>query len=205
MRSMLAPALALVLGVISSPEAPAQDMIRLVMPFAAGSATDALARIIADELRTDLGRNVVVENKAGAAGRLGVQTVESAAPDGSTLLFTPIAPMAIYQHVYPTLGYDPVRDFEPVSQVTTFDFAVAVGANVPVASLPDLVNWLRANPERGSYGTPGAGTLPHFFAVLFGRETGLDLRHVPYRGASAAVNGGLARHFRAAGDPGRSS
>lgn len=158
------------------------------MPFAAGSATDALARIIAHELHTSLGRNVVVENKTGAGGHIGVQAVKSAAPDGTTLLFTPIAPMAVYQNVYPSLGYDPIRDFEPLSQVATFDFAVAVAVNVPVASLPELVSWLKTNPDRGSYGTPGAGTLRHFFAVLFGRETGLDLRHVPYRGASAAVN-----------------
>jgi tripartite-type tricarboxylate transporter receptor subunit TctC len=188
MRQLLVRAFALALGLISPSAVPAQEAVHLVMPFAAGSATDALARVIAHELQSGLGRNVVVENKTGAAGRLGVQTVKNAAPDGATLLFTPIAPMAVYQHVYPTLGYDPIRDFEPISQVATFDFAAAVGGNVPVRSLLELVNWLKANPEQGSYGTPGAGTLPHFFAVLFGRETGLDLRHVPYRGASAAVN-----------------
>jgi tripartite-type tricarboxylate transporter receptor subunit TctC len=187
MKRMLAPVLALVAGLVSSGSS-ATEAVRLVMPFAAGSATDALTRIIADELETGLGRAVMVENKTGAAGRIGVQTVKSAAPDGATLLFTPIAPMAVYQHVYPALGYDPVRDFEPVSQVTTFDFALAVGADVPADSLVALVTWLKFHPERANYGTPGAGTLPHFFAVLFGRETGLDLRHVPYRGTSAAVN-----------------
>lgn len=168
--------------------AGASEPIRLVMPFAAGSATDALARILADDLQTALGRAVIVENKTGAAGRIGVQSVRNAPPDGNTLLFTPIAPMAVYQHVYPALGYDPLRDFEPVSQVATFDFAVAVGADVPAASLADLVAWLKARPGQGNYGTPGAGTLPHLFAVLFGREAHLDLRHVPYKGASAAVN-----------------
>jgi tripartite-type tricarboxylate transporter receptor subunit TctC len=188
MRRILAPVVALALGVLPLSAAPAQEPIRLVMPFAAGSATDALARIIANELHVDLSRTVLVENKTGAAGRIGVQAVKNAAPDGSILLFTPIAPMVVYQHVYPALGYDPLKDFEPISQIATFDFALAVGGNVPVASLTEFVSWLKANPERGSYGTPGAGTLPHFFAVQFGRETGLDLRHVPYRGASAAVN-----------------
>jgi tripartite-type tricarboxylate transporter receptor subunit TctC len=188
MKRMLAPVLVLFASLVLPSLASAAETIRLVMPFAAGSATDALARIIAGELQAGLGRTVFVENKTGAAGRIGVQSVKNAAADGTTLLFTPIAPMAVYQHVYPALGYDPVQDFEPVSQVATFDFAVAVGPDVPAASLSDLVMWLKAQPERGNYGTPGAGTLPHLFAVLFGRETGLDLRHVPYRGASAAVN-----------------
>ncbi|MBL0405274.1 Bug family tripartite tricarboxylate transporter substrate binding protein [Microvirga aerilata] len=191
MKRMLAPILALVAGLVSSGSS-ATEAVRLVMPFAAGSATDALSRVIADELETGLGRAVVVENRTGAAGRVGVQAVKSATPDGATLLFTPIAPMAVYQHVYPVLGYDPVQDFEPVSQVATFDFAVAVGADIPADTLSSLVEWLKAHPERANYGTPGAGTLPHFFAVLFGRETGLDLRHVPYRGTSAAINDLLA-------------
>ena len=188
MKPMLIGALALAAELLTSVHGAAADPIRLVMPFAAGSSTDALARIIGEELQKGLGRSVIVENRTGAAGRLGVQAVKNAAPDGTTLLFTPIAPMAVYQHVYPSLGYDPVRDFEPVSQIATFDFALAVGPDVPASSLSELVDWLRANPGRENYGTPGAGTLPHLFAVLFARETRLDLRHVPYRGASAAVN-----------------
>jgi tripartite-type tricarboxylate transporter receptor subunit TctC len=179
MKRMLAPVLVLMAGLVLPSLASATETIRLVMPFTAGSATDALARIIAEELQAGVGRTVIVENKTGAAGRIGVQTVKNAAADGTTLLFTPIAPMAVYQHVYPALGYDPVQDFEPVSQVATFDFAVAVGPDVPAASLSELVMRLKAHPERGSYGTPGAGTLPHLFAVLFGRETDLDMRMFP--------------------------
>lgn len=192
MRPMLAPAIALALGFFSTTQISAQEAIKLLMPFAAGSATDALARVVARELQDRLGANVTVENKTGAAGRLGVKAVKIAPPDGSSLLFTPIAPMAVYQHIYPSLGYDPIRDFEPISQVTTFDFALAVGENIPARSIADLVSWLKTSPERGSYGSPGAGTLPHFFAVLFGSEASLDLRHVSYRGASAAVNDLLA-------------
>jgi tripartite-type tricarboxylate transporter receptor subunit TctC len=158
------------------------------MPFAAGSSTDTVARLIAAELQVGLSQSVIVENITGAAGRIGVQAVRNATRDGNTLLFTPIAPMAVYPYVYANLGYDPARDFDPVSQVATFDFAVAVGPAAPAANLSELVDWLRPRPEQGSYGTPGAGTLPHFFAVLFGREANLDLRHVSYRGASAAMN-----------------
>jgi tripartite-type tricarboxylate transporter receptor subunit TctC len=161
--------------------------IRIVFPFAAGGSGDALARLLAEHMRVELNRPVIVENKTGAAGRIGVQAVKGAPPDGSTILLTPIAPVAIYQHVYDPLGYDPVADLEPLAQVATFEFAVAVGAQIPAKTLTELVDWLRANPAAANYGTPAAGTLPHFFAVSFGRASGLDLRHVGYRGSAAAL------------------
>ena len=107
--------------------------------------------------------------------------MKGAPPDGSTILLTPIAPVAVYQHVYDPLGYDPVADFEPLAQVATFEFAVAVGPQVPAKTLKELVDW--ANPGAANYGTPAAGTLPHFFAVSFARASSLDLRHVGYRGS----------------------
>ena len=110
-------------------QAPEQT-VRIVFPFAAGGSGDALSRLIAEHLRIALDRPVIVENRTGAQGRLGVQAVKAATPDGSTILLTPVAPMSIYQHVYKALGYDPVADFAPVSQVATFDFAVAIGPAV---------------------------------------------------------------------------
>ena len=165
----------------------AGEPIRIVFPFAAGGSGDALARLIAEHLRISLNQPVIVENRTGAQGRIGVQAVKAAAPDGKTLLLTPVAPMSVYAHVYKGLGYDPVRDFHPISQVATFDFAVAVGPQVPAKSLKALVDWVRDNTSQGSYGTPAAGTLPHFFAVQFARTAGLDLRHVGYRGSAAAL------------------
>lgn len=167
--------------------AQAQEPARIIFPFAAGGSGDALARHIAEGLRTALNQPVIVENRTGAQGRLGVQAVKSAAPDGKTILLTPVAPMSVYQHVYKALLYDPMADFEPVSQVATFDFALAVGPQVPAASLKELVAWVKANPALGNYGTPAAGTLPHFFAVSFAKAAGLDLRHVGYRGSAAAL------------------
>jgi tripartite-type tricarboxylate transporter receptor subunit TctC len=164
-----------------------EQPLRLIFPFAAGGSGDALARHIAEHLRTALGQPVIVENRTGAQGRLGVQAVKAAAPDGKTLLLTPVAPMSVYVHVYKALGYDPVADFEPVSQVATFDFAIAVGPQVPAKSLTELVAWVKTNPDQGNYGTPAAGTLPHFFAVSFAKAAGLDLRHVGYRGSAAAL------------------
>jgi tripartite-type tricarboxylate transporter receptor subunit TctC len=181
---MLAAAVAL------SPSARTQiseQPIRIVFPFSAGGSGDALARLIAEHLRVALNQPVIVENRVGAQGRIGVLAVKAAAPDGKTLLLTPVAPMSVYQHVYKALLYDPIRDFQPISQLATFDFAIAVGPQVPAKSLKELVEWLKANPSRGNYGTPAAGTLPHFFAVQFGRTAGLDLRHVSYRGSAAAL------------------
>jgi tripartite-type tricarboxylate transporter receptor subunit TctC len=163
------------------------EPVRIIFPFAAGGSGDALARIIAEHLRVALGQPVIVEDRPGAQGRIGVQAVKAAAPDGKTLLLTPVAPMSVYTHVYKTLAYDPVADFEPIAQVATFDFGLAVGPQVPAKTLAELVAWLKANPTQGSYGTPAAGTLPHFFAVQFGRAASLDLRHVGYRGSAAAV------------------
>lgn len=163
------------------------EPVRIVFPFAAGGSGDALARLLAEHMRVALGVPVIVENRTGAQGRIGVQAVKTAAGDGKTVLLTPVAPMSVYTHVYKALAYDPVGDFQPVAQVATFDFALAVGPQVPAKSLKELVAWVGAEPSRGSYGTPAAGTLPHFFAVQFARTAGLDLRHVGYRGSAAAL------------------
>jgi tripartite-type tricarboxylate transporter receptor subunit TctC len=181
-----------------SPAAAAQvgeQPIRIVFPFAAGGSGDALARLIADRMRAALNRPVIVENRTGAAGRLGVQAVKNAAPDGSTLLLTPIAPMAVFQHVYSSLEYDPFADFEPLAQLGTFDFGVAIGAQVPAKSLKELIEWAKANPGNASYGIPAAGSLPHFLGVLIARAAGLDLRPVAYRGSAAALADLVAGHI----------
>src|SRR5262249_28354078 len=92
----------------------------------------------------------------------------------------------VYKHSYKSLAYDPIADFAPLSQVATFDLALAVGPQAPAKSLKELVDWVKANPARASYGIPAAGSLPHFFGLLFGQTAGLDLRHVGYRGSAAA-------------------
>jgi tripartite-type tricarboxylate transporter receptor subunit TctC len=163
------------------------EPIHIIFPFAAGGSGDTLARLLAEHLRVTLAVPVIVENRTGAQGRIGVQAVKAAAPDGKTLLLTPVAPMSVYEHVYKSLGYDPITDFEPLSQVATFDFALAVGPQVPAKSLKALVDWIKANPTQGSYGIPAAGSLPHFFGVMFGKNAGLDLRHVGYRGSASAL------------------
>jgi len=166
---------------------PSDQPVRIVFPFAVGSSGDILARVIAETLGVGLNRAVIVENKTGAAGLIGIRAVKDAAADGTTLLIAPIAPMSVYQHVYKSLPYDPIKDFQPIAQIATFDFGVAVGPQVPARSVGELVTWLQANPAQANYGTPAAGTLPHFFAVLFGSAAGLNLQHIPFRGGAAAL------------------
>ena len=191
-RTFILAAALSALTLLIAPLSPARAQLgeqpaRIVFPFAAGGSGDALARLLAEHMRPALNQPVIVENRTGAQGRLGVIAVKGAEPDGKTILLTPVAPMSVYQHVYKALLYDPIADFEPVSQVATFDFGIAVGPQVPAKSLAELVAWVKANPGQGNYGTPAAGTLPHFFAVSFAKTADLDLRHVSYRGSAAAL------------------
>jgi tripartite-type tricarboxylate transporter receptor subunit TctC len=158
--------------------------VHIIFPFAAGSSADTLARLIASELGAGLNRSVIVEPRPGAGGRIGARAVKSAAPDGDTLLLTPIAPMAVYQSIYPSLDYDPVKDFSPIAQVASYDFAIAVGNHVPARTLEELVAWIKSNPTSANFGMPGAGTLPHFFGVMFGRAIGAELQAVAYNGTA---------------------
>jgi tripartite-type tricarboxylate transporter receptor subunit TctC len=191
---------ALVAAVLSLSAAPAkaqlmEQPIRIIFPFAAGGSGDALARLVGERMRVALNRPVIVENRTGGAGRIGVVAVKNAAPDGATLLMTPIAPMSVYQHVYPSLDYDPIADFAPVSQLGTFDFGLAVGSQVPAKTLKELVAWAKANPAQANFGSPAAGTLPHFLGVMFGRAAGIDLRHVAYKGSAAVLADAVAGHI----------
>jgi tripartite-type tricarboxylate transporter receptor subunit TctC len=201
-RSVIAAAAAL--GMPGIARAQRTGQATLVFPFAPGGAGDAVARLVADGLGQRLGERVIVDNRSGAGGRIGVMAVRAAPADGRTLLLTPIAPMAVYQHFDPNLAYRPFEDFAPVAQIATFDFGVAVHRDAPARDVRGLVDWVKSDPAKGSYGTPGAGTLPHFFAVIFGRQAGIDLTHVTYRGSAAAIGeligGGLPMVFTTTSD-----
>jgi tripartite-type tricarboxylate transporter receptor subunit TctC len=172
-----------------------EQPIRIIFPFAPGGSGDTVARLIANKMNGALNRPVIVENRPGADGRIGVKMVKDSAPDGSTLLLTPIAPLAIYQHFYTHLDYDPIADFAPLSQLGTFDFGIAVGPQTDAKTLKDLVDWAKANPADANYAIPGAGTLPHFLGVMFGRAAKIDLRPVPYHGSAAGLTDLVAGHI----------
>ena len=134
-------------------------------------------------------RTVLVDNKPGASGRLAVEELKRAAPDGSTLLITPASVLTLYPYVYKTLSYDPLADLTPVSMVASFGFALLVGPKVPasVARLSDFFDWCKANPAMADCGNAGAGSLPHLMAVMLAQDAGVALTHVAYKGTSAAM------------------
>src|SRR5262245_50138510 len=168
--------------------AGAQDQtLKIVFPFAAGGSTDAVARLLADHMQKSLGRAVIVEDRPGAGGRIGLRAVKEAPPDGATLLFATSGLFTLHPHVYANLGYDPLVDLLPIIQVVKFDQALVVSGKIPVRSLPELVAWLKANPDQATFGSPAAGGSAHFPGMEIGRLAKLDLRHVAYKGTPAAL------------------
>ena len=180
---------------------PAGKPIRIIYAFAAGDGGDAIARLLAEHLPGKTGAPAIVENRAGASGRIGTRAVIAAEPDGTTLLLSPMGPMSIHPLTYSNLDFDPFKDLAPVSQVATFDIALAVAPTHPSRNLPELVVWLKANPEKANYGTPGLGGLPHFFAIMFASSAEVTLRNVPYRGAGAVLADLVASQLRSRSAP----
>lgn len=160
--------------------------LRLLVGFPPGGALDVVARELAEALRP-AGYNVVVDNRAGAGGRIAVEQLLQAPPDGATLVIMPLGIATIYPHVYATLRYDPLKDLAPLATVCSYAFALAVGPGTPARTLAEFIDWAKANPKLASYGTPGGGTAMHFMGTMLARAAGIELTHVPYRGGAAAV------------------
>ena len=165
------------------------DTTRIVAGFAPGGTADIVSRRVADKLHPGYAKNAVVENKTGAGGQIAISFVKAAAPDGSTLLLTPMSMLGIYPHTYKKLPYDPVADLTPVSGAALFDYGFAVGPMVPatVKTLPEFLAWCKVNPTLANFGSPAAGSSPHFIGSLLGRAGNVDLRHVAFRGTQPAV------------------
>jgi tripartite-type tricarboxylate transporter receptor subunit TctC len=173
---------------------PLDGPLRLVVPYAPGGSTDRVARIVADRLQASLGVPVVVENRTGAGGRLAAQQLKGAPASQNTLLVANPAVMVVAPLVFPDNGYDPERDFTPLSHVNDYEFGLAVASAVPVRELNHLLAWLRANPEKANFGVPATGSLPHFFALMMGEKAGVKAQVVGYRGSGPLLNdllGGL--------------
>jgi tripartite-type tricarboxylate transporter receptor subunit TctC len=160
--------------------------IRLIAPFAAGGGTDSAARIIAARLSELLGQQVVVENRPGAGSNIGAEAAARSAPDGYTMLLA--APtLAINRFLYASLSFDSVTDFAPVSLLCRFPNILAVPASSPLTSVRDFIDYAKARPGKVTYSSPGIGTTPHLSGELFMRKAGIELVHVPYRGAGAGA------------------
>ena len=165
------------------------ESAKVVVGFTPGGTTDIVARRVADRLHPAYAKNALVENKTGAGGQIAVQFVKTAAPDGSVVLLTPMSMLGVYPHTYKKLPYDPVADLAPVSAAASFDYGFAVGPLVPasVKNVPDFLAWCQANPTLANFGSPAAGSSPHFIGTLLGRAGNVDLRHVAFRGTQPAV------------------
>jgi tripartite-type tricarboxylate transporter receptor subunit TctC len=177
----------------------AQDIpLRILLGFPPGASSDTVTRLIADKMRVSLGRTVVVENKPGAGGIIANMAAKAAAPDGNTLLMTPLATMVAYPHSYSKLEYDPVRDYVPVAHVAAFQLAFGVGTEVPAKTLADYVALARKGGTYANFASAAVGSLPHFFGLLFAKTAGLDLVHVPYKGTASVLQALVAGEIPAA-------
>jgi tripartite-type tricarboxylate transporter receptor subunit TctC len=166
----------------------AQDQpLRIVLGYPPGASSDTITRLIAEKMQITLGRPVVVENKPGAAGIVANHTVKSAAPDGNTLLMTPLANMVAFPHSYTKLNYDPFKDYRPVAEVAAFQIAFGVGAQVPAKTLAEYVALAKTGGTYAYFASAAAGSLPHFFGLLFAKTAGLQLTHVPYKGTATVL------------------
>ena len=160
--------------------------VRFVVPFPPGGSTDVAARSVADRLSAALGKSVIVENRAGANGAIGTNEVARAAPDGYTILFA-ADQVTTLPLVVKDLPFDILRDFAPVTQVTTQPIALAVHTSVPARTVGELIAYAKANPGRLSFAHSGTGSGQHLSGELFKKMAGIDMVHVPYKGGGPAV------------------
>lgn len=181
------------LGVASASQAQPTEPyptrpVKLVVSYAAGNIADVLARSVAQKLSDHWKQPVVVENRPGQGGSLGAQIVAKSAPDGYTLLFSAMAAIAINPHVYQRVGYDPIRDFVPITAIARTNAGILyTSLDVKANTFPELLAWSKAHPGTLNYGTAGSGTVPHLNMEALKGLTGLDATHVPYKAAAAVL------------------
>jgi tripartite-type tricarboxylate transporter receptor subunit TctC len=187
-RTAAALAFALLLGSTHPLHAqtPPTKAVRFVVPFPAGGTADMLPRIVADKIRAQFPAGIVVENRSGAGGNIGAETVFRADPDGMTLLTSPPGPIAINNHLYKKLNFDPTR-WVPITVLATVPNVLAVSNKLPVKDVPELIAYLKANPGKVSYASQGNGSTSHLTANMFMSLTGTNMIHVPYKGTAPAL------------------
>jgi tripartite-type tricarboxylate transporter receptor subunit TctC len=201
----------LIAGAVAAAAAPGvhaqaspRHPLRILVPLPPGSTSDVVARLIGERLSDGGAPPVVIDNRAGASGRIAVEALKASTADGGTLLLAPVAVPVVIPIVFKDASYDPAKDLVPVAQVATFEYALAVGASHPARDLAGFVAWARAHPRQANFGSAGAGSIPHFLGMMLGRAAGIDLLHVGYRGAPALeielMGGQLAAGVSASSD-----
>src|SRR5262245_21360205 len=173
-------------GAVAADNYPTRP-IRFVVPFPPGGGTDIYARIIGPKLAEAVRQQVVIDNRPGAAGALGAEVAAKAPPDGYTIWIGQVSNLVIVPALQPKLGYDPVRDFAPITLISKAPSAMVVNADSPIKSLKDLVAMAKASPGKLTYATAGIGSSSHIAGELFKQTAGIDVTHVPYKGASPAM------------------
>jgi tripartite-type tricarboxylate transporter receptor subunit TctC len=171
--------------------------IKVVVPFAPGTGPEQTVRIIGERFVQSTGQPLIIENKGGAGGNIGTDAVAKAAPDGYTLGLIAINMLVINPHLYKDMPYDPIRDFEPIMQVTNTNHVLAINGAVPANTLSEFVSWVKANPGKVNISTNGAGTTPHLLGVLLNQNAGTDLLPVHYKGGGEAVKDLVGGHVQA--------
>jgi len=161
--------------------------IRMISPYAAGGGSDTLARIVGQKLNESWGQPVVVDNRPSAGGNLGAELVAKAAPDGYTLFVTPSAVLTINPHLYTQLRYDTFKDFAPVIAATNSPYFLVVHPKIPANNVKELVAFAKANPGKMNYSSSGNGSSTHLAGVLFNSIAGVNIVHIPYKGAAPAI------------------
>ncbi|CAN5331686.1 Bug family tripartite tricarboxylate transporter substrate binding protein [soil metagenome] len=197
---------AALLATLGAGRASAQplDVVKIITGFPPGGTSDTLCRRVAEGLKGGtFAKMAVVENKAGAGGQIAVQSMKGGPTDGSMILQTPASMLMIYPHIYKKLAYDAFVDVTAITMACTFDFALAVGPAVPatVKTVPEFLAWCKANPTLANFGSPAAGSVPHFIGVLLGQSAGIELKHVAYRGTQPAIQDLVAGQVQAVSGP----
>lgn len=163
--------------------------IRLVVPFTVGGPSDIVARIVGARMSEALGQQIVVDNRAGAGGKIGSEAVAKSPPDGYTIVLATVSTHSINPSLYSTIGYDPVKDFEPVGRIGDIPLLLSVHKSVDATDAASLVAAIKANPGKFTYGSPGLGSMGHLCGEAFRTRSGnLDIAHVPYRGGGQMMN-----------------
>jgi len=193
--SLAALALACAPGTLLAQADYPNKPIRLIVTFAPGSSPDIVGRAVATPLGTALGQPIVIENRTGAAGTVGVDAVAKSAPDGYTLLMTAGSTMSIVPHVITKLPYNPERDLAPVAAGARIENFLVVRSELPTKSYKEFLDYAKRNPGKLSYGSPGSGTSPHIAAELWKGATGVFSVHIPYRGTGPAIQDMLANQI----------
>ncbi|MGZ5152383.1 MAG: Bug family tripartite tricarboxylate transporter substrate binding protein, partial [Burkholderiales bacterium] len=187
----------LLLGLLAGATA-AQDYpnraIRLIVTFPPGGGADIVARVLAPHLIEQLGQQVVIDNRSGGSGIIGLELAAKAPPDGYTLVVGISGTLAINPSMFPKLPYDPIRDFAPISLVAVGPNVLVVHPSLPVRSVPELIAFAKQRPGKLSYASSGTGGAPHLAGELFKYMAGVDIVHIPYKGAAPATTDVLGGH-----------